>query len=322
MNVLGSVWVKRGAIALAILLVAGFAVGALVKNRPEAAGSYGAPVVGGTRAVQKGAIGYDASGASVGEANVSGAGVTPPDGDSFGAPGSTLPPIGDRIVKNGDLSVQVRRGSFDSAWNRAFGVATRFGGYVLSSSRGRQDPAAEEKADDSPQFGDITIRVPAGKYETALVELRRLGKVTGDVSSSEDVTQEFVDLEGRLRNARAQEAVLLKLMARATSIEDTIAVQGQLSQVQLQIEEITGRLRYLRSQTDLSTITLHVAEPGAAAAPGEGPSLSQAWETAIEGLQRIGAAVMIGGLWLAPFALLAAVVLGWRRRGARPAPQA
>jgi len=97
-------------------------------------------------------------------------------------------------------------------------------------------------------------------------------------------------------------------------------VQQQLSDVQGQIEEIAGRIRYLQDQTQLATISVHIAEKGAAAfGTGEGPSFSQAWHTAMDGLVRIGSAAMIGGIWATPFALLVAGGLALRRGRRSPA---
>jgi hypothetical protein len=112
-------------------------------------------------------------------------------------------------------------------------------------------------------------------------------------------------------------------MSRSRTIGDTIAVQQQLSQVQLQIEEITGRLRYLKDQTAFATISVHLAETGAVVGSTNGePSFTKAWHTAVEGLERIGTASLIGATWLAPLALLALAWFATRRWRTRPAPQA
>jgi hypothetical protein len=315
----------KGGLGVAVLLLLGLAVGAVVRED-------------GSR--ESGALRALSGKAQASDSGVVGAQVAPtaPDAEAAGAParvsGQALPPFPDRVVKNADLSVETPKDRFESAWSRAFQIAARFGGNVVSASRGRPTPipilegggvrAPESGDEENGLFGDVTVRVPAPRFEAALVELRKLGKVTGEVTSSSDVTQEFVDLESRLRHLRAEEAVLIRLMGRARSISDTLLVREQLSQVQLQIEELTGRLRYLRSQTDLSTISLHLAEPGAAgAAAGEGPSFAKAWRTALEGLERIGTGVMIAALWVTPFAAVVALaILGVRRLRARPAPQA
>ena len=94
--------------------------------------------------------------------------------------------------------------------------------------------------------------------------------------SGQEVGQEFVDLAARERNLHAQERVLLRLMNHAISVTDTIRVENELSQVQGQIEQIAGRLRYLHDQADMSTITVSLKQAGAAAtAPAKPGALSK-----------------------------------------------
>lgn len=338
-------WMRRGAVAVVALLVAGFAVGSL------AGGGGGATQVLSPKLRREGVRGLSSRGATVGVApgsadqtSVTGLtggaepapGQAPPAGGK-GVPGLGLPPLGSAVIKTGDVGIEVRRGGIDRAFNRVVAIAGTYGGFVLSSSQGGPGPIPLEGGatrpdiqpvpppDDDGSFTEIVIRIPADRFERAVADLTSgdLGKVTRRGFSGQDVSQEFVDLESRLRHLRAQEAVLLKLMAKARSIGDTLVVQQQLSQVQLQIEEITGRLRYLKNQTAFGTIAVHLSEVGAVVKePSDGPSWSKAWETALEGLGRMGTAALIGATWLAPFALLAAAALGARRWRARPAAQA
>jgi hypothetical protein len=114
------------------------------------------------------------------------------------------------------------------------------------------------------------------------------------------------------------------LFRRANTIKDTLIVQAQLSGVEGQIEQITGRIKYLDARTVFSTVTIHLAEPGfitIQTPANKGPSLGAAWETAKTGLVRIGGASLILGLWLLPFALLGLISLVLWRRVRRPAPQ-
>lgn len=241
--------------------------------------------------------------------------------------GSTSSSFGDRIVRTADLSLEVRKGSFDTAWRDVFAIVARLGGRVLSASRGDAGgpiPLESQAAASKPRaLGDLTIRVPAGRFEKATNALRALGVVRADSVSSEDVTQEFVDLQSRLRHLRAEERVLLKLFSRAKSVGDTLQIENRLGDVQAQIEESAGRIRFLGARTSFSTISLHLAEPGVVpgTVPAERPTLEEAWQTAIDGLVRIGGATLIVGVWASPFVLLSLVVVGARRRMRRPAPQ-
>lgn len=313
-------WAPRIALGLVALMLAGYAVGSL-GGEGDARGTLRRATADGGGSAEPGA-GEPASGVAASRAGISASedalldAVAP--AEQVGGPSFV-----DRVVRTGDLNVTVADEEFESAWRRAFRIADDLGGSVLSSSRGRTDPEAREAARmaDEGSFGDITLRVPSGQFEVAMERLRGLGEVRGEVVSSQDVTEEFVDLESRLRNLEAQQSVLLRLMARAESIEDTLAVQRELARVQSEIERIRGRLDFLRERTEFARVSLHLATPGAAVSSleEEGPSFAKAWETALEGLERMAAAAMIGAMWLAPFALLAAGVLGVRRWRTPPA---
>jgi Domain of unknown function (DUF4349) len=226
-----------------------------------------------------------------------------------------LPPIGLDIIKTASIAVQVRKGGFESAFDTATTIAGKYGGYVQDSSvRGTK-----------ARSGELTIRVPASSFEQAMNDLRRMGTVQGQSISGQDVTSQFIDLNARLRTWQAQEAVLLRLMRRATSIESTLRVQNQLQDVQFRIEQIKGQLRVLQNQTALATIDVSIREVGAPVTTmntvvRERPSLGEAWARAVNGFLGVIFAVVVGLGYLVPLAALAAVIwLGYRRLRPRAA---
>jgi uncharacterized protein DUF4349 len=315
-------WLRRIGIGAAVLLVVGFAVGSLAgpSSRETATGR----VRGGLEvrsASGTGATGV--AGLAVGPAAEPYRASVTTVNDATGAGGTTqvgtqqTPGISDQVIKTADIGVEVRKGDIDRAWQRVFDVAKTYGGFVFSSS---QENASGSK---DPRSAQLVVRVPAGKFDQAVADLsnRNLGRIVRRGTSGQDVGQEFVDLNARLRNARSQESILLALMSRAKTVGDTIAVQQQLSQVQQQIEELTGRIRYLKDQTQLATIAVQLGEPGVFGGSFDDASFTKAWRTALDGLERMATAALIGGIWLGPFALLAAIALGTRRWRARPAPQ-
>lgn len=226
-----------------------------------------------------------------------------------------FPGMPDRVVKNAELTVQVKKGAFDDAWNKALQTANRFTGYVASSQRNVSD-AGDEK--DKTLSGKLSIRVPARRFEETMVALRGLGKVLADTSTSDDVTEEFVDLESRLRNFRAQQAVLIRLMDKARNVNETLQVQSHLATTQAEIERITGRLNALKSLTEMSTINLNLGEPGikadakiAATPPSR---FEKAWNIALDGLTGIGTVLFVGTIWAVPLLLLGLGVFLLSRR--------
>jgi Domain of unknown function (DUF4349) len=230
----------------------------------------------------------------------------------------SLPPIGPDIVKTAGISIEVRSGGFETAFNAATTIAGRYGGYVEDSSM--QGIKAKS--------GELTIRLPATAFDRAMNDLRGLGSVEGQSISGQDVTSQFVDLNARLRTWQAQEAVLLRLMRGATSIESTLRVQNQLQEVQFRIEQIKGQLRLLENQTTLATIDVSLREVGAVfgvrrTEAHERPSLGEAWDRAVDGFLGVIFAVVVGLGYLIPLAAIAfAIGFGYRRYRARPASAA
>jgi len=226
-----------------------------------------------------------------------------------------LPGISQRIIKTASVTVQVRRDSFEQRFQQAAMIASTHGGFI-SSSRTSQGKHPS---------GVLVIRVPASQFETTMGELKALGTIKGEQISGEDVTAQFVDLQARLRNWEAQESVLLRLMRQSKTIEDSLKVQRTLQDVQLAIEEIRGQLRVLSDQTDLSTITLSMAEAATIAPrPKEGLTFVRAWHQAIHAIGAVVAAIVIGLGYVIPIALIVLVVLmawlAYRRLRPRFAP--
>ncbi|HYX80417.1 MAG TPA: DUF4349 domain-containing protein, partial [Actinomycetota bacterium] len=120
--------------------------------------------------------------------------------------------IGLRIVKTADLSILVKAGGFNDAFQGASLVAERYGGYVESSS----------SAGVKHRSGDLLIRVPSDSFEQAIADLVRLGQVQSRSISGRDVTSQFVDLQARLTTWEAQETALLRLMRRANTVPATL----------------------------------------------------------------------------------------------------
>jgi hypothetical protein len=186
---------------------------------------------------------------------------------------SAVPQVGPQVVKTANLRLGIAHGSFEDKVGEAHAVADSYAGFVVESfaSQGSGKRIAE---------GSLVLRIPAESYDSALSRLRELGKVESLEESGQDVSKEFVDLNARIRQLRAVEAQLLELLQRADDVPAALAVQNQLSQVQLDLEQARGRLQYLDNRVAFATISMTMHELGVVAPKDGGFKIVAAWATA------------------------------------------
>ncbi len=248
------------------------------------------------------------------------------DGDAASADGPVAPlpdtaTTGERVIKEGTVTIEVAPGDFDAAFGQVISRVQALGGHVAgTSSSTTSDP------DGNPLVsGQVTVRVPVRSFEDLLTSIGDAGEITDRNVTSQDVTAEYTDLESRRRNLQAQERFYLGLLDRAASVTDAIAVQQQLDDIQGQIEQITGRLNLLQDRTAFSTLTVRIAERGAEATllerdqPG---GLTPYIEDAVDTLVATVGSLIVFITFLLPFSVLALIGYAvWRRvRGRRTAP--
>lgn len=233
-------------------------------------------------------------------------------GEEAGAPDADAPvlpvadpAVGDRVIKEGTVTVEVAAGTFDEAYAEVVEEARRLGGTVVSSTT--------TTSDDGGTSGSVTVRVPVDRYEDLLVGVGGIGEVRSREITAQDVSTEFVDLQSRLRNLEAQERFYLGLLEEAVGVQDAIAVQQQLDGITEQLEQVKGRIAYLDERTSYSTLTAQLFEPGGALAlaedPAAGPDLGRFITLARDAFVNVvGSALVVAG-FLGPFALLGLLVL-------------
>ncbi|MEL6180931.1 MAG: DUF4349 domain-containing protein, partial [Myxococcota bacterium] len=140
---------------------------------------------------------------------------------------------------------------------------------------------------------DITVRVPSQQFEPTLSQMRGLGKVLREEVSGKDVTEEYVDLEARLRTKRHMEERMLAILQQAASVEDTLKVEQELGRVRSDIEKIVGRKRYLEDRVSFSTIHVNAVAPYQPSA-SDGESFSSQIGSALQDSVDIFIAVIAG----------------------------
>ncbi len=256
-------------------------------------------------------LAYDQSGATettvAASESVKAAEAGGENGDMFVAvaPIGTDVPPGLKVIRDGRVDLRVEPGTFEQISSQLRSVAQDLGGYITAGETHLQEIDGVDYT-----VGWMTMRIPQDRFDDALDRVDGLGERLSLNVSSQDVTEEYVDLEGRLRYWKTQEEFYTRLMAEATEIEDLVTIQTRMQDVLLNIEQIEGRLRYLDSRTDFSTLTVGLTEvPGTT--PVEEPDDPGVLEQAIDQagtvlLATIGG-LIVGAAFVLPFALLAAV---------------
>ncbi len=237
-------------------------------------------------------------------------------------PGGALPALLDRkIVQSASIDIQVDE--VGRNFQEIVRIAETAGGFVSSSSFSTLD---------DQQIADLTVRVPNDGLQGVLAGIRGMGDVQQESSDANDVTEEYTDLQARLRTLEATEQRYFELMAQADTINDILVVQDRLDGVRGQIEQVQGRINLLDGLTDLATITVHLRPVVLAVDTGGGGGLNPldaaaaAWETSLDTLRVLAAGVLIVAVFswwlLPPLVALGLALRWWLNRRPRAAAEA
>lgn len=169
-----------------------------------------------------------------------------------------------KIIRHADLNLEAA--SPEDSMTKITAIAESKGGFVVESQQSGSDASATTR-----DIVTMTVRVPAAKFNEALDEIRKTAsRVLVESVKGEDVTEEFIDIEARLKTKKALELQFLEIMKQAKSVEDALNVQTELADVRGEIEKIEGRRRFLESQSSLSTVKIRLQTPTAFSANSTG----------------------------------------------------
>ena len=199
---------------------------------------------------------------------------------------SDLPEIAPKIVKSGETGLELEKGGFEAARDEVYLIVDSSGGYIETENTTVKNGSVN---------GSFLIRVPFDRFDETFSRVGGLGRKLGMEVASQDVTEECIDLEGRLRHMEAEEQFYLGLMGQAGTIEEMTSIREKLSAVELEKEQALGRKNYLENQAAYSLITLTMQEePILAPVAGTG-----FWGRLGAGLVSFGRACREVTVWLA-----------------------
>jgi hypothetical protein len=189
--------------------------------------------------------------------------------------GTTAEAVERKIIRNAEITMEV--GSTTDTQHKVTSIAEANGGFVVTS-----EAKQRENVDPAQRTLDIklVVRVPSTQFGVTFDEIKKLASnMPQENVTGQDVTEEFIDLEARIKTQKALELQFLEIMRQANKVADALEVQRQIADVRTDIEKLEGRKRFLENRASLSTITVNIQTPKpviAVTVPGFGQNLRDA----------------------------------------------
>ena len=159
------------------------------------------------------------------------------------------------IVKNAQVGLLVE--DTDSAINRAIGIVVEYDGYIINNRTWFDEK--QKTPQTRYKNATLTIGVPVQNFEEMLGRLKELAViVTNETITGQDVSDQYVDLESRLVNLESTAGRIRDFLKEAKDVDKALEVSNKLGQVEAEIEQVKGRMNYLKDKSAFSTITLEI----------------------------------------------------------------
>lgn len=162
----------------------------------------------------------------------------------------TATPVERKIIKNADLSLKVD--DYKQAVAEIKKQVAFLGGYIANENVNNRSTGTIN--------GHLQVRIPYSRFEGFLDGMEELGEMNARNIYSQDVTEEYVDIESRLKALRIKETRLLELLAKSGKLSEVLQVENELANTRAQLESLQGRLRYLDNRTDFSNVNINVQQ--------------------------------------------------------------
>lgn len=227
---------------------------------------------------------------------------------------ASLPQTDRMIIKDAVMDLLVD--NTDIAIAQVGQMAADYGGYIISSQSFLQN---------DNKYATLRIAVPSGNFENVMNNLRSLAiRVIQETASGQDVTAEYVDLESRLENLEATAARVRTFLEEAETVEEALAVNQELSELEAEIEQVKGQMRFYEGRSAFSTITVSLepqlptptptptVTPTPTPTPGPGWDPGETLQTSAGVLESLVKGTITVLIWflviVGPFALVALII--------------
>jgi len=212
-----------------------------------------------------------------------------------------------KIIRTASVNLEV--GNVTGSLDQLKRIATTQGGYVGSLSVNTQYSGRLAAV--------LTMRVPAGEFDSTINAIKTLGTLTSESLSADDVTEEYVDLQAQRSALASQLTQYKRIMEQAENVSEILEVQVQIERVQVELDRIDGRLNYLDNRVEYATITVTLAEPEPVGG-GEKFSFVSVLNESIAGFLAVTAGLVILLISIIPIILLGIIAYvlyrWWKKR--------
>ncbi len=164
---------------------------------------------------------------------------------------------------------------------------------------------------DADGYAEYVLRIPSDRVDTLSAGLEKLGVIDSHSKSSEDITDQYYDLDARRKAKEAQRDRILALLEQATSLDQLLSLEQELAEVQGELDSLTGAQNRYDQQVAYATVTVELWQ-SALGQTGDMPfgihlsrEVRKSFSTALEVLQ----ALLVVLVWLLPYLLIAVVVV-------------
>ena len=248
---------------------------------------------GGTAGSTAGYVGGGGMGGEAGDKIASSVAASPQIDAAVKVESATVPegqPPDRYLIRNASLELEAQ--DAEAASQQLQETVRAAGGYVSGLDK-RVDGLGRPSV-------NLTLRVPADKLDGSLDTIRTLGRIIHEQVTTEDVTEEYVDLDARLRNLKKAEERLLEHLSKAILIDSTLKVEQELTRVREQIERFEGRFRFLGHRVRYSTIQIVISQKPKAEqmAPVATFSSGRVFTQAVRSLAEFGQTLWTKTIWL------------------------
>lgn len=216
------------------------------------------------------AMAMDAGAATANTATADGASA-----DGAASRSAETPEYGLKIIREARIEMQTENYSEDMAALEE--LVTSMGGFITS----REEWGSEQSAEtgENPRTLSLTLRIPSDQLDAFVEQAKQVGIVTASSISETDVTDQYTDTDRRLQAYQKQYDRVLEMMDQATTVEELIQIESELSRLEMEIESCQGTLNYWDARVNYSTVYIYVDEVRRAISAN--PSLGERMRTAL-----------------------------------------